>query len=77
MTVDSLSLRCSLLGSLAFSNKATFKYLNAFRNNSYPAKVGLAQPSGLALDPGFAPSGALFIADSESSTVRRSVSDFR
>jgi len=41
------------------------------RNNSYPAKVGLAQPSGISLDPGFSPSGCLYIADSESSTVRR------
>lgn len=41
------------------------------RNNSYPAKVGFAQPSGLSVDLGFSPSGALYIADSESSTVRR------
>merc|ERR1719383_1066852 len=41
------------------------------RNNSYPSKAGFAQPSGLTFDPNFAPSGALYIADSESSTVRR------
>ncbi len=38
------------------------------RNNSYPAKAGFAQPSGLSLDQS---QGTLFIADSESSTVRR------
>lgn len=41
------------------------------RNNSYPAKAGLAQPSGLCLDVNFAPAGALYVADSESSTIRR------
>ena len=44
-------------------------YVN--RNNSYPAKAGLAQPSGLSLDVNFAPAGALYVADSESSTIRR------
>ena len=37
------------------------------RNNSYPAKAGLAQPSGLATDG----HSWLYLADSESSTVRR------
>eukprot|EP00088_Acartia_fossae_P035589 TRINITY_DN3669_c0_g1_i3.p1 TRINITY_DN3669_c0_g1~~TRINITY_DN3669_c0_g1_i3.p1 ORF type:complete len:691 (+),score=87.46 TRINITY_DN3669_c0_g1_i3:231-2303(+) len=41
------------------------------RNNSYPAKAGLAQPSGLSHDPSFNPAGAIYVADSESSTVRR------
>uniref|UniRef100_A0A672MKA8 NHL repeat containing 2 n=1 Tax=Sinocyclocheilus grahami TaxID=75366 RepID=A0A672MKA8_SINGR len=39
------------------------------RNNAYPHKVGLAQPSGLALAP-TEPWECLFIADSESSTIR-------
>uniref|UniRef100_A0A4W4EMU5 NHL repeat-containing protein 2 n=1 Tax=Electrophorus electricus TaxID=8005 RepID=A0A4W4EMU5_ELEEL len=39
------------------------------RNNAYPRKAGLAQPSGLALAPD-QPWNCLFIADSESSTVR-------
>ncbi|XP_030629832.1 NHL repeat-containing protein 2 [Chanos chanos] len=39
------------------------------RNNAYPHKAGFAQPSGLALAPG-EPWSCLFIADSESSTVR-------
>ena len=39
------------------------------RNNAYPHKAGLAQPSGLALAPG-QPWHCLFIADSESSTIR-------
>ncbi|KAG1954920.1 NHL repeat-containing protein 2 [Pimephales promelas] len=39
------------------------------RNNSYPHKAGLAQPSGLALAP-TEPWECLFIADSESSTIR-------
>ncbi|XDV44331.1 hypothetical protein PO909_012631 [Leuciscus waleckii] len=39
------------------------------RNNSYPHKAGLAQPSGLALAP-TEPWKCLFIADSESSTIR-------
>lgn len=39
------------------------------RNNSYPEKAGFAQPSGLAVS---SPSGlgTVFIADSESSTIR-------
>jgi len=41
------------------------------RNNSYPVKAGLAQPSGLSLDAEFKPAGALYVADSESSTIRR------
>jgi len=41
------------------------------RNNSYPAKAGLAQPSGLTLDTKYEPAGALYLADSESSTIRR------
>ena len=36
------------------------------RNNSYPHKAGLAQPSGICSDQEF-----LYVADSESSTVRR------
>ncbi len=39
------------------------------RNNAYPRKAGLAQPSGLALAP-TEPWECLFIADSESSTIR-------
>uniref|UniRef100_A0A3B1IXV8 NHL repeat-containing protein 2 n=1 Tax=Astyanax mexicanus TaxID=7994 RepID=A0A3B1IXV8_ASTMX len=39
------------------------------RNNSYPHKAGLAQPSALALVP-IQPWNCLFIADSESSTIR-------
>lgn len=39
------------------------------RNNSYPHKAGFAQPSGLALAPQ-EPWSCLFVADSESSTVR-------
>ncbi|XP_057682331.1 NHL repeat-containing protein 2 isoform X2 [Corythoichthys intestinalis] len=39
------------------------------RNNSYPHKAGFAQPSGLAVAPE-EPWGCLFVADSESSTVR-------
>ncbi|XP_019938691.2 NHL repeat-containing protein 2 [Paralichthys olivaceus] len=39
------------------------------RNNSYPHKAGFAQPSGLALAPE-EPRGCLFVADSESSTIR-------
>ncbi|TRY60350.1 hypothetical protein DNTS_013682 [Danionella cerebrum] len=39
------------------------------RNNAYPHKAGLAQPSGLALAP-VEPWESLFIADSESSTIR-------
>lgn len=39
------------------------------RNNAYPHKAGLAQPSGLALAPK-EPWECLFIADSESSTIR-------
>ncbi|XP_041939557.1 NHL repeat-containing protein 2 [Alosa sapidissima] len=39
------------------------------RNNSYPHKASFAQPSGLAPAPA-EPWGCLFIADSESSTVR-------
>ena len=35
------------------------------RNNSYPLKSGFAQPSGLTLFD-----GNLYIADSESSTIR-------
>ncbi|XP_052102272.1 NHL repeat-containing protein 2-like [Mytilus californianus] len=38
------------------------------RNNSYPTKAGFAQPSGLALSPTL---GLMFVADSESSTVRK------
>jgi len=41
------------------------------RNNSYPTKAGFAQPSGLSIDCEYQASGALFIADSESSTIRR------
>ena len=37
------------------------------KNNSYPDKAGFAQPSGLALSPSL---GCLFVADSESSSVR-------
>jgi hypothetical protein len=44
-----------------------------FRNNSYPAKAGFAQPSGLSWDPQAGPAGCLYIADSESSSVRRFV----
>jgi sugar lactone lactonase YvrE len=36
------------------------------RNNSYPAKAGLAQPSGLAVT-----ADSIMVADSESSTVRQ------
>ncbi|KAL2078024.1 hypothetical protein ACEWY4_025709 [Coilia grayii] len=39
------------------------------RNNAYPHKAGFAQPSGLSPAPA-EPWGCLFIADSESSTVR-------
>ncbi|KAJ7984653.1 hypothetical protein DPEC_G00356990 [Dallia pectoralis] len=39
------------------------------RNNAYPHKAGFAQPSGLAPAPE-EPWGCLFVADSESSTVR-------
>lgn len=39
------------------------------RNNSYPHKAGFAQPSGLASAPQ-EPWSCLFIADSESSTIR-------
>ncbi|KAM4623408.1 NHL repeat-containing protein 2 [Polymixia lowei] len=39
------------------------------RNNSYPHKAGFAQPSGLASAPE-EPWGSLYVADSESSTVR-------
>lgn len=39
------------------------------RNNAYPHKAGLAQPSGLAFAPS-QPWNCLFIADSESSTIR-------
>lgn len=39
------------------------------RNNAYPHKAGLAQPSGLALAQ-TEPWECLFIADSESSTIR-------
>ncbi|XP_063433983.1 NHL repeat-containing protein 2-like [Mytilus trossulus] len=38
------------------------------RNNSYPTKAGFAQPSGLALSSTL---GLMFVADSESSTVRK------
>jgi len=36
------------------------------RNNSYPHKAGLAQPSGISCDQDF-----IYLADSESSTVRK------
>ncbi|NXA11762.1 NHLC2 protein, partial [Sapayoa aenigma] len=39
------------------------------RNNAYPHKAGFAQPSGLSLAPED-PWNCLFVADSESSTVR-------
>nr|XP_040032480.1 NHL repeat-containing protein 2 isoform X2 [Gasterosteus aculeatus aculeatus] len=39
------------------------------RNNAYPHKAGFAQPSGLASAPE-EPWGCLYVADSESSTVR-------
>ncbi|MEE6486798.1 hypothetical protein FKM82_014711, partial [Ascaphus truei] len=39
------------------------------RNNSYPHKAGFAQPSGLSVCPE-EPWNCLFVADSESSTVR-------
>ncbi|XP_064177316.1 NHL repeat-containing protein 2 isoform X1 [Anguilla rostrata] len=39
------------------------------RNNAYPHKAGLAQPSGLSLAP-TEPWSCLYVADSESSTVR-------
>ncbi|XP_061611485.1 NHL repeat-containing protein 2 isoform X1 [Phyllopteryx taeniolatus] len=39
------------------------------RNNAYPHKAGFAQPSGLAVAPE-EPWNCLFVADSESSTVR-------
>ncbi|XP_029933535.1 NHL repeat-containing protein 2 isoform X2 [Myripristis murdjan] len=39
------------------------------RNNAYPHKAGFAQPSGLASAPE-EPWGCLFVADSESSTIR-------
>ncbi|KAM3860171.1 NHL repeat-containing protein 2 [Diretmus argenteus] len=39
------------------------------RNNAYPHKAGFAQPSGLAWAPE-EPWGCLFVADSESSTIR-------
>ena len=39
------------------------------RNNSYPHRAGFAQPSGLALAPD-GPWSCLFVADSESSSVR-------
>jgi len=38
------------------------------RNNSYPHRAGLAQPSGLTFDPS---SNKFFVADSESSTIRK------
>ncbi|XP_078420824.1 NHL repeat-containing protein 2 [Cetorhinus maximus] len=38
------------------------------RNNSYPHKAGFAQPSGLSVAP--ARRNSLFVADSESSTIR-------
>ena len=37
------------------------------KNNSYPEKAGFAQPSGLALSRAL---NCLFVADSESSSVR-------
>eukprot|EP00057_Strongylocentrotus_purpuratus_P034592 XP_795849.1 PREDICTED: NHL repeat-containing protein 2 [Strongylocentrotus purpuratus] len=40
------------------------------RNNSYPRKAGFAQPSGLALAPQ-EPFNCMFVADSESSSIRR------
>nr|XP_054765448.1 NHL repeat-containing protein 2-like isoform X2 [Lytechinus pictus] len=40
------------------------------RNNSYPRKAGFAQPSGLALAP-LEPYNCMFVADSESSSIRR------
>ncbi|XP_071502157.1 NHL repeat-containing protein 2-like [Diadema antillarum] len=40
------------------------------RNNSYPRKAGFAQPSGIALAPQ-EPFNCIFVADSESSTIRR------
>ncbi|XP_061089141.1 NHL repeat-containing protein 2 [Conger conger] len=39
------------------------------RNNAYPHKAGLAQPSGLTVAPA-EPGSCLYVADSESSTVR-------
>lgn len=39
------------------------------RNNAYPVKAGLAQPSGLT-SATEEPWSCLFIADSESSTIR-------
>lgn len=39
------------------------------RNNAYPHKAGFAQPSGLAPAPE-EPWSCLFVADSESSTIR-------
>ncbi|XP_042364077.1 NHL repeat-containing protein 2 [Plectropomus leopardus] len=39
------------------------------RNNAYPHKAGFAQPSGLASAPE-EPWGCLYVADSESSTIR-------
>uniref|UniRef100_A0A8C6WQC5 NHL repeat-containing protein 2 n=1 Tax=Neogobius melanostomus TaxID=47308 RepID=A0A8C6WQC5_9GOBI len=39
------------------------------RNNAYPHKAGFAQPSGLAPAP-HEPWGCLFVADSESSSIR-------
>ncbi|KAG9338345.1 hypothetical protein JZ751_025902 [Albula glossodonta] len=39
------------------------------RNNAYPHKAGLAQPSGLSVAP-LEPWTCLFVADSESSTIR-------
>lgn len=38
------------------------------RNNSYPMKAALAQPSGLSVD---AKNDMCYIADSESSTIRQ------
>jgi sugar lactone lactonase YvrE len=37
------------------------------RNNSYPARAAFAQPSGICFDR---TSGTIFVADSESSSVR-------
>ncbi|KAJ8365188.1 hypothetical protein SKAU_G00140190 [Synaphobranchus kaupii] len=39
------------------------------RNNAYPHKAGLAQPSGLSVAP-VEPWSCLYVADSESSTIR-------
>ncbi|KAF2981219.1 hypothetical protein EK904_014570 [Melospiza melodia maxima] len=45
------------------------------RNNAYPHKAGFAQPSGLCLAPE-EPWSCLFVADSESSTVRTNLFAF-